>query len=115
VAFDVSVCEIWGALLGGGASESVARSPEDFHPLLVTGTRQCLKSDPVGVYALQTADALSPELGRQLKLETVVFGGGRKALSPSPMGERVQPAVGRGVGALPGRAHQRGRRGDEQN
>ncbi len=38
--------------------------------------------------------------------------GGRKALSPPPVGERVQPAVGRGVGALPGRAHQRGRRGE---
>ena len=35
LAFDVSVCEIFGALLGGGrlvvVPESVARSPEDFH------------------------------------------------------------------------------------
>ncbi len=39
-AFDVSVWEIWGALLRGGrlvvVPESVARSPEDFHALLVT-------------------------------------------------------------------------------
>ena len=38
-AFDVSVWEIWGALLHGGrlvvVPESVARSPEDFHALLV--------------------------------------------------------------------------------
>ncbi|WP_375489176.1 condensation domain-containing protein, partial [uncultured Mycobacterium sp.] len=40
LAFDVSVCEIWGALLYGGrlvvVPESVARSPEDFHALLAT-------------------------------------------------------------------------------
>ena len=38
-AFDVSVWEIWGALLRGGrlvvVPESVARSPDDFHALLV--------------------------------------------------------------------------------
>ena len=39
-AFDFSVWEIWGALLHGGrlvvVPEAVARSPEDFHALLVT-------------------------------------------------------------------------------
>ena len=39
LAFDVSVWEIFGALLHGGrlvvVPESVARSPEDFHALLV--------------------------------------------------------------------------------
>ena len=39
MAFDVSVWEIFGALLHGGrlvvVPESVARSPEDFHALLV--------------------------------------------------------------------------------
>ena len=39
-AFDVSVWEIWGALLHGGrlvvVPESVAGSPEDFHALLVS-------------------------------------------------------------------------------
>ncbi|MBS2079989.1 AMP-binding protein, partial [Mycobacterium tuberculosis] len=38
-AFDFSVWEIWGALLHGGrlvvVSDSVARSPMDFHALLV--------------------------------------------------------------------------------
>ena len=39
LAFDASVREIFGALLGGGrlvvVPEEVARSPEDFHALLV--------------------------------------------------------------------------------
>ncbi len=53
LAFDVSVCEIWGALLSGGrlvvVPESVARSPEDFHALLVSGTGRRSEPDPVGV------------------------------------------------------------------
>ena len=39
-----------------------------------------LSQTPSGFDALQTADALAPELGQQLKLETVVFGG--EALQP---------------------------------
>ena len=39
-----------------------------------------LSEVPSGFYALQTADALSPELGRQLKLQAVWFGG--EALEP---------------------------------
>ena len=39
LAFDVSVWEIFGALLGGGrlvvVPEEVARSPEELHALLV--------------------------------------------------------------------------------
>ena len=37
---------------------------------------------------------------------------GRQTLSAAPVGEGVQPAVGRGVGALAGRAEQRGCRGE---
>ena len=84
LAFDFSVWEIWGALLRGGrlvvVSESVARSPEDFHDLLAAEQVSVLSRTPSAFYALQTVDALRREQGRQLGLEAVVFGG--EALEP---------------------------------
>ena len=89
LAFDYSVWEIWGALLFGGrlvvVSESVTRSPEDLLSLLVAEQVTVLSQTPSAFYALQSVDALQPELGRQLKLKTVIFGG--EALEP----QRLRP------------------------
>src|SRR4029077_20144172 len=88
LAFDYSVWEIWGPLLyggrGGGVPDAVVRSPEDFHALLVAEEVTVLSQTPSAFYALQAADGLQPELGRQLKLEAVVFGG--EALEPQRLG-----------------------------
>ena len=84
LAFDFSVWEIWGALLYGGrlvvVPDAVVRSPEDLHAVLVAEQVSVLSQTPSAFYALQTADGLRPELGGQLKLEAVVFGG--EALEP---------------------------------
>ncbi|MGE2725650.1 AMP-binding protein, partial [Mycolicibacterium pulveris] len=73
LAFDFSVWEIWGALLRGGrvvvVPESVARSPEEFAALLSAERVSVLSQTPSAFYAL------APELGAELGLEAVVFGG----------------------------------------
>ncbi|AXN45227.1 Dimodular nonribosomal peptide synthase [Mycobacterium marinum] len=59
-AFDVSVCEIFGALLGGGrvvvVPEHVITSPHDLHHLLATEHVTVLSHTPSAFYALQTID-----------------------------------------------------------
>ncbi|MDV3126106.1 amino acid adenylation domain-containing protein [Mycobacterium sp. 21AC1] len=70
LVFDVSVWEIWGALLHGGrlvvVPESVASSPDDLHNLLVTEKVSVLCQTP------SAAGMLSPE---QLESTTLVVAG----------------------------------------
>ncbi|MEU4342400.1 amino acid adenylation domain-containing protein [Nocardia sp. NPDC023852] len=82
-AFDVSVWEIWGALLHGGklvvVPESVVRSPADFLRLLITEQVDTLSQTPSAFYALQDA-ALQGDSPDRLALRAVVFAG--EALEP---------------------------------
>uniref|UniRef100_UPI00174AC9FC non-ribosomal peptide synthetase n=1 Tax=Mycobacterium simulans TaxID=627089 RepID=UPI00174AC9FC len=87
-AFDFSVWEIWGALLRGGrlvvVPESVTRSAEELLALLVAERVNVLSQTPSAFYGLVAADAAHPELGSQLQLDAVVFGG--EALEPHRLG-----------------------------
>ncbi|SER98463.1 amino acid adenylation domain-containing protein, partial [Mycobacterium sp. 88mf] len=90
-AFDFSVWEIFGALLHGGrlvvVPESVTRSPEELHSLLVDEHVSVLSQTPSAFYALQAVDAAQPE--NRMALEVVVFGG--EALEP----QRLSPWLDR--------------------
>ncbi|WP_197520628.1 non-ribosomal peptide synthetase, partial [Mycobacterium sp. E2479] len=91
LAFDVSVCEIFGALLLGGrlvvVAESVVRSPEEFRGVLVAERVGVLSQTPSAFYALQSVDASVSGAAGRLELQTVIFAG--EALEPRRLGAWV--------------------------
>ncbi|MFJ9898453.1 amino acid adenylation domain-containing protein [Streptomyces sp. NPDC091280] len=78
-AFDFSVWELWGALLHGGTlvvvPHEVSRDPEEFLRLLARERVSVLNQTPSAFGELLRADASLPDVGRQLALRYVVFGG----------------------------------------
>ncbi|MFI9626621.1 amino acid adenylation domain-containing protein [Streptomyces sp. NPDC052042] len=88
-AFDVSVWELWGALLFGGrlvvVPQQVTRSPLDFLRLLVDERVTVLNQTPSAFYQLMAAEREEPELGAGLVLRRIVFAG--EALDLSRLAE----------------------------
>ncbi|HYU24351.1 MAG TPA: amino acid adenylation domain-containing protein, partial [Thermoanaerobaculia bacterium] len=87
-AFDVSVWEIWGALLNGGRLVVVpyllSRTPEAFYELLIDQRVTVLNQTPSAFRQLLPADAASPRR-HELQLRLVIFAG--EALEMSMLGE----------------------------
>ncbi|WP_316528536.1 non-ribosomal peptide synthase/polyketide synthase [Kitasatospora brasiliensis] len=75
-AFDFSVWELWGPLLHGGrlvvVDHETSRSPHRFLELLARERVTVLNQTPSAFYQLMQADQ---EVGPELALRTVVFGG----------------------------------------
>ncbi|MGV7948143.1 AMP-binding protein, partial [Mycobacterium kansasii] len=82
--FDVSVWEMWSALLHGGrlviVPDEVTRSPTELLGLLADEGVRVLCQTPSAWYALQAAYSAHPKLGSHLRLEAVVVAG--EALDP---------------------------------
>ncbi|RFZ05488.1 Dimodular nonribosomal peptide synthase [Mycobacterium marinum] len=87
-AFDYSVWEIFGALLGGGrlvvVPEHVVTSPEELHQLLINEQVTVLSQTPAAFYALQAVHTTLAEQGQKLAVKTVVLGG--EAFTPARAG-----------------------------
>ncbi|WP_131742929.1 non-ribosomal peptide synthetase, partial [Actinomadura roseirufa] len=83
-AFDVSVFEMWGALLNGGAvlvvPPETTRMPDELLDLLIEHEVTVLSQTPTAFRALLTADGLDQRIGR-LALRAVVFAGERLEFS----------------------------------
>ncbi|WP_344486885.1 amino acid adenylation domain-containing protein, partial [Streptomyces amakusaensis] len=84
-SFDVSVWEIWGALLHGGklvvVPFDVTRSPAELLRLLVREKVTVLNETPSAFYQLDQVDQADPRPGRDLALRWVMLAG--EALDPS--------------------------------
>ena len=78
-AFDFSVWEIWGALLYGGelviVPHEVSRSPKAFLQLLVDQKVTVLNQTPSAFYQLMQQDREHSDIGQQLSLRYIIFGG----------------------------------------
>ncbi|MET9519170.1 amino acid adenylation domain-containing protein [Streptomyces sp. NPDC002994] len=78
-AFDISVFEMWGALLYGGrlvvAPHEVTRSPEDFLDLLVEHEVTVVCQTPTAFRPLVAAAEADDERLRRLSLRAVILGG----------------------------------------
>ncbi|MET9604176.1 amino acid adenylation domain-containing protein [Streptomyces sp. NPDC006512] len=92
-SFDVSVWEMWGALLHGGrlvvVPQETTRAPEDLLALLRDEAVTVLSQTPSAFQQLVRADQESPHPARPFALRYVVFGG--EALEPA----RLRPWVRR--------------------
>jgi amino acid adenylation domain-containing protein/non-ribosomal peptide synthase protein (TIGR01720 family) len=78
-AFDVSVWEMWGALLHGGrlvvVPDPVARSPEELLELLVREQVTTLCQTPTAFAQLVRAEAEQPAVGASLALRRIILAG----------------------------------------
>src|SRR5262249_20316278 len=78
-AFDFSVWEIWGAFLNGGRlvviPHPIRRSSVEFLRLISREGVTVLNQTPSAFYQLMQTERENPDLGRDLALRYVIFGG----------------------------------------
>src|SRR5437899_2727924 len=79
LAFDCSVCEVWGPVLHGGrlviVPYAISRCPKEFLTLLAREGVSILNQTPSAFYQLLQAEREDTDLGQALGLRHVMFGG----------------------------------------